>query len=164
MGGKKELVEEQRQDVSLGKIREDSLNSDVGDLGRPKYHISRNILHRHRRNAKESADPGNYRDQIEVPSKYWPFILRGAHDSVLYLYAVVRTTLKSMVAIFFLPTVEKDVARYVKTYEACQRVGKPNQVIPKVLLQPITAVGEPFSELYWILWVLCLSPNSPAVK
>ncbi|XP_068207596.1 uncharacterized protein [Palaemon carinicauda] len=45
------------------------------------------------------------------------------------------------------PGMKLSVKHFVIECEVCQVMGKPNQIIPKAPLNPIPAIGEPFSEL-----------------
>ena len=43
--------------------------------------------------------------------------------------------------------VKKDVVQFCRLCHVCQLVGKPNQAVPAVPLQPIPVYGEPFSHV-----------------
>ena len=48
---------------------------------------------------------------------------------------------------FFWPNLKDDIREFLKTCHTCQVAGKPNQVIPKAPLQPITVSHEPFEKI-----------------
>ncbi|XP_066958967.1 protein NYNRIN-like [Macrobrachium rosenbergii] len=59
----------------------------------------------------------------------------------------VGKTFKKLAENYWWPGMKSSVKKFVKSCEICQVMGKPNQPIPKAPLNPIPAIGEPFSEL-----------------
>ncbi|XP_068240271.1 uncharacterized protein [Palaemon carinicauda] len=55
-------------------------------------------------------------------------------------------TFHSLARYFWCPGMKVRVKQFIRECETCQVIGKPNQCIPKTLLHPILAIGEPFSE------------------
>ena len=111
-------------------------DSDVGlsDLTTPKYFKSNGVWYHRRRGANEQA-----LDQIVLPYAFREGVLSEAHYNLLSGHLGIRKTIDRVSKSFFWPS--------VKTCSVCQRTGKPNQVIPKAPLCPITALGEPYSEI-----------------
>ena len=144
---RKQLIEEQKNDSTLEYVRRECEEGDLNDLSKPKFHVNEGILYRRRRGITDNAIVGNFVDQIVIPIKFRDIVLREAHDNVLYGHLGIRKTLNRILMNFWWPSIKKDVTRFVKTCESCQRVGKPNQVIPKAPLQPIASLGEPFSSI-----------------
>ena len=73
--------------------------------------------------------------------------MEAAHENDWGGHLGIRKTMKIINKNFFWPSLRKDVAKFVKTCDVCQVVGKPNMKIPKAPLYPIPAVSEPFSQI-----------------
>lgn len=67
---------------------------------------------------------------------------------------LVKETYYCILCHFFWPGLNRDFARYCKSYRTCQVVEKPNQTIPPAPLYPIPVVCEPFE----YVWVDCVGP------
>ncbi|XP_068213397.1 uncharacterized protein [Palaemon carinicauda] len=91
---------------------------DINDLTRPRCGLINNILYRFSRPV--SDDPSHF--------GVWKF-------------------LDKLAQYCWWPGMKLSVKRFVKECEVCQVIGKPNQIIPEAPLNPIPAIGEPFSEL-----------------
>ena len=88
----------------------------------------------------------------------------------------VSKTYKRITNDFFWPNIKKDIHKFVTECHICQVVGKPNETIPKVPLNPIEVPNEPFSKIIidcvgplpktsrgnqYILTVLCPTTRYP---
>lgn len=111
-----------------------------------------------------------------MPKEYHPRVLSLAHNSNLAGHLGVRKTYQRVLRNFFWPGLKTDVARYCWSCHTCQVVGKPNQPVPPVPLQPIPVLGEPFdrvlldcvgplpktkSEHQYILTIMCAATRYP---
>ena len=85
--------------------------------------------------------------QIVVPNCYRQEILHMAHELPVAGHLGINKTQDRILQHFFWPGLRRDVAEFVKTCHTCQMVGKPNQKIKPAPLQPIPAIGEPFSKV-----------------
>ncbi|KAG1952330.1 gag-pol fusion protein [Pimephales promelas] len=70
-----------------------------------------------------------------------------AHDHVLSGHLGITKTYNRILKHFFWPGLKRDVVRFCRTCDTCQRMGKPNQVIPPAPLCPIPVMGEPFEHV-----------------
>ena len=59
----------------------------------------------------------------------------------------INKTYHKILTHFYWPGLKKDVVQFCRLCHVCQLVGKPNQLVPAVPLQPITVCGEPFSQV-----------------
>ena len=81
---------------------------------------------------------------IVVPRAYRPEILNLAPETQMSGHLGINKTYHKILNHFFWPGLKYDVSQHCKSCHTCQMVGKPNQIIPKVCLQPIPAFDEPF--------------------
>ena len=84
-------------------------------------------------------------NQIVVPLKYRKNII--SLDNVLSGHLGVNKTHNKILQHFYWPKMRVEVANFCMTCDVCQRVGKPNQVIPRAPLKPIPAFEEPLSKI-----------------
>ena len=88
----------------------------------------------------------------------------------------INKTYQRILENFYWPNSRKDVVEFCRSCHKCQVVGKPNQTLPKALLQPIPAFEEPFSRVIidcvgplpktksgnqYLLTVMCASTRFP---
>ena len=103
-------------------------------------------------------------------------IISLAHETTLAGHLGVTKTHDRIIQHFYWPKMKQDVSQFCKTCRTCQIVGKPNQVIPQVLLKPIPAFDEPFSRILidcvgplpktrsgneYLLTIMCMSTRFP---
>jgi len=68
--------------------------------------------------------------KVVVPPIYHPGILQLAHATPLAGHLGVNKTFKRILNHFYWPGIKKDVKRFCKTCDICQKVGKPfSQVV-----------------------------------
>ena len=116
--------------------------------------------------------------QIVVHSSYRPHILSLAHGNPMSGHLGFNKTYQKILEHFYWPNLRKDVVEFCRSCHTCQVVGKPNQILPKALLQPIPAFEEPFSRVIidcvgplpktksdnqYLLTVMCASTRFPEV-
>ena len=127
--------------------KEEEVTEEPNELAKPRTLWYNDILYRFSRTKKAPAIGGRVSKQIVVPEKYRNKLLSLAHDNHLAGHFGMHKTMKRIGQHFFWPRMKNDIRRYVQTCEVCQKVGKPNQVIPKAPLIPIPVVNEPFQEV-----------------
>lgn len=142
------LITRQVEDPSLTTVRRD-LVSEFDSEKEDHCFFSRNGVIM-RKWTPPLSSPSNFWEikyQIVIPTCYRKRMLFQAHDSPLSGHLGVTKTLSRIRNYFFWPGMRKDVEYYCKTCETCQRVGKPNQVIPIAPLIPIPVLDPPFTRI-----------------
>ena len=91
-----------------------------------------------------------------VPKIYRSEILSFAHENRISDHLGVNKSFWKILNHFYWPGLKTGVSNYCRPCHTYQVVGKPNQVIPKAGLQPISAFDEPFSRII----IDCVSPLS----
>jgi hypothetical protein len=114
--------------------------------------------------------------QIVVPVRYCRVVMSLAHDTPMAGHLGVNKTCAGILSHFYSPKLRKDVSEFCKSCHVCQMVGKPNQKIPSVPLQPIPAFEKPFSRVLvdfvgplpktrvgnqYLLTIMCTSTRFP---
>ena len=82
-----------------------------------------------------------------MPKPYQRHVVELAHDSPLSGHFGTRKTTLRILEHFYWPGILLYVKRFCRTCHTCQRIGKPNQPIPRAYLQPIPAFDEPFGKI-----------------
>ena len=87
-----------------------------------------------------------------------------ADDSEMTEHLGVKKASKMLLARFYRPNIRRDVAEDCRTYNICQVMGKPNQNVCVVLLQPV-----PVSEVSFCRVIIdCVGPlpivNTPTTR
>ncbi|XP_068238426.1 uncharacterized protein [Palaemon carinicauda] len=121
--------------------------SDVDDLTKPRFGIIEGLLYRFSRPATGEANNVVRIEQIVVPVQFRKSMLELAHTNFFSGHLGMLKTFHSLARYFWWPGIKICVKQFIRECETCQVMGKPNQCIPKALLHPIPAIGEPFSEL-----------------
>ena len=85
--------------------------------------------------------------QIVAPPKYQVDLLSLAHEAPLVGHSGIVKTRDRLLEHFYWPGIEKNIKKFCKSCETCQKVGKPNQTIPPAPLKPIPTTGEPFKHI-----------------
>ena len=85
--------------------------------------------------------------QIVVPKKYWPHILKVAHDHRLSGHLGISKTVSRIQKFFYWPSLATYVRQYIRNCHACQMSGKLRPHMKPAPLQPIPAACIPFSEI-----------------
>ena len=112
----------------------------------PSFYYDNGLLMRFYRPPKcSSLDSWSEKRQIVVPISVRNSILEVAHDGPGGHLGMYKTY--KILNHFFWPNLKNDVKEFLKTCHTCQVVGKPNQVILKAPLQPITVPHEPFEKI-----------------
>lgn len=133
------LILEQKNDPSLkdiqGSKREGTARKNIS------FQTRSGVLYRQYRDRK-----GKSFDQLVVPRKYRADLLHLAHDCSWSGHLGIKKTKARLTQEYYWPGCWKDVEGFVKTCDACQRVGKSTdrQKAPMTLVPVIT---EPFRRL-----------------
>ena len=145
---KSSLIAEQRNDPRLNKVRDLAIQeSEIDDVS-VCYYWKGDVLMRKWQAPDVSANERwSVVHQIVVPEVYKGEILRLSHDIPVAGHLGINKTLSRILRHFYWPGVRSDVALYCKSCHSCQKVGKPNQFIPKAPLIPVPAFEEPFSRV-----------------
>ena len=147
------LIQAQLDDENLTALHNQAMNINEVDKS-PCFYYDNGLLMRFYRPPKRSnLDSWSEKRQIVIPMSVRHSILQVAHDGPgghLGLYKTYHKILNH----FFWPNLRGDVKEFLKTCHTCQLAGKPNQIIPKAPLQPITVPHEPFDKLI----VDCVGP------
>ncbi|XP_069973541.1 uncharacterized protein [Penaeus vannamei] len=141
------LIEAQKSDESLRSLRNRAVSkSEVQSLPSGYYPNSGILMRKYRPPEVPATDSWHEVFQVVVPTCYRPKVISLAHD-LGGGHLGIKKTLDKVLRYFYWPGVTSDVTRYCRTCDICQRVGKPNQVIPPAPLKPIPAFEEPFSRV-----------------
>lgn len=149
------LIAEQARDPELISLNEDALKEDEAEDSAVCYYKRQGVLMRKWRPPDALVeDEWRVYHQIVVPQKYRQSVLSLAHDAPLAGHLGVNKTYEKLRQHFYWLKMKQDVVQYCRTCTVCQRVGKPNQTIPKAPLQPVPAFQEPFNKVI----VDCVGP------
>ncbi|XP_076843961.1 uncharacterized protein LOC143488888 [Brachyhypopomus gauderio] len=168
-----QLIEAQRTDKSLQACYDAVRVCSMSGRRGAQYFLEDGMLVR-----KWTAQGTAYEAivQIVVPLVFRRLVLQTAHDVPWSGHMGIRKTYHRVLQNFFWPGLKADVKEYCSSCETCQKVGKPNQVIPPVPLRPIPVVGEPFDTILmdcvgplpktkagnqYLLTIMCMSTRFP---
>jgi len=171
------LIQAQKSDGSLTQVRKEVL--DLEDLEEVPvgYYVDQGVLMRkYRPPFVPASEDWKTLHQVVLPAELRQPVMSLAHDHPMAGHLGVAKTVDRVTQHFYWPRVRKDVIRFCGTCHVCQKVGKPNQKIPKALLRPIPAFEEPFSRVIidcvgplprtkagneYLLTVMCASSRFP---
>lgn len=77
-----------------------------------------------------------------------------SHENVWSGHLSLTKTYSWVLRHFVWLGIKSDVAHFCRTCPTCQKVGKPNQLVPPASSHPIPAMGEPFEHVL----VDCVGP------
>ncbi|XP_066946149.1 uncharacterized protein [Macrobrachium rosenbergii] len=140
---KEELIKAQKQEFQDLHVE----SGEVDDLTVPKFKIINNILYRLSRPREAGNSAHEVLKQILVPYVHRIGLMSLAHDNGLAGHFGIHKTAGKLLKDYYWPKLKSDVKKFVNSCSICQKVGKPNQVIPKAPLCPIPVVSEPFKEI-----------------
>ena len=144
----RKLIQEQVNDPTLSDVREKALPPDEIAKVSVGYFLRDGVLMRKWRPPDIPAnEEWAVLNQIVVPKVYRDEILSMAHSLPLGGHLGVNKTVHRILKQFFWPGIRKDVSDFCRTCHTCQIVGKSQLDPPKAPLQPIPAIGEPFSRV-----------------
>ena len=84
--------------------------------------------------------------QVVVPKKLRPTVLKVAHDLAMAGHCGVRRTLERVLSFFYWPTVRTDVTKFCQSCDVCQRSVSKGR-IPCAPLQQMPVISEPFQRI-----------------
>ena len=142
------LIAEQQKDPDISCLFPRTVDESEVSSNPICYFVTNGVLMRKWRPPDISAeDEWAIKYQVVIPKAYRVEILSMAHETPLAGHLGVNKTYQKILNHFYWPNLKKDVAEFCRSCNTCQIVGKPNQSIPKVPLQPIPAFEEPFSRI-----------------
>jgi len=117
------LVNKQENDPVLQKLKEQAISEDKASKIPVCCYVMNNVLMRKWR-PREVSSSHEWRviHQVVVPPIYCPEILQLAHAIPLAGYLGVNKTCKRILNHFYWPGIRKDVKRFCKTCDSCQKV------------------------------------------
>ncbi|KAM7406893.1 hypothetical protein PAMA_002878 [Pampus argenteus] len=149
------LIIEQQRDPTLVSLFAAVGSDDKAGGGSPSYFLKDGVLMRRWVPPRiDSQDDWGIVNQVVVPQRFQPEVLKLAHDNLLAGHLGVNKTYDRVLRCFFWPGLKADVRNHCRTCHVCQLSGKPNQTIPPFPLYPIPVVGEPFEHVI----VDCVGP------
>ena len=145
---KNTLISAQEADLSLNIVRCKALSFEDSRNENNCYYERNNVLMRKWMPINlASSENWSVKTQIVLPTKYRNSVLRRAHDSPLGGHLGIAKTMDRICNYFYWPGLRKDVTHYCRTCQTCQKIGKPNLVIPPAPLNPIPVLDPPFSRI-----------------
>ncbi|XP_077559082.1 uncharacterized protein LOC144174320 [Haemaphysalis longicornis] len=133
------LIKEQREDPTLERLH---VTAKEGIARRNiTVHEKGGLLYRHYQDKK-----GKTLDQLVVPERYRADILSLCHGNGWSGHLRINKTKERLLMEYYWPGCFKDVERYVKSCDACQRVGKSGETW-KAPLKIVPLISEPFRRL-----------------
>ena len=137
---RQQLVEEQKKDPELAKLRETAMSPQEVEHVSSGYYIKDDTLFR-KWKPPDATNDEEWRivHQIVVPTRYRADIMNMAHDTPMSGLLGIHKTYHKIMSHFFWPRIKKDAIHYCLSCHTCQTVGKPNQKIPVAPLKPIPA-------------------------
>ena len=172
-----DLLGEQNSDPDVPCLFARSV--DEGDVSRdPVCFYTKNdvFMRRWRPSDVPAGNEWAVKHQIVVPNNYRPHILSLAHDTHMSGHLGINQTYQRILEHFSWPNLRKDIVEFCRSYHTCQKVGTPNQTLPKAPLQPIPAFEELLSRVIvgfvgplpkkksgnqYLLTVMCASTRFP---
>ena len=136
---REKLIDMQRKDTSLDKIRERINNNQANYRGHLFYFVN-DVLTRKFQNQKVICN------QIVVPKELRDTVLRAAHDSPLAGHMSVRKTYQRVAQNFFWPNIRKDIKSHINKCKLCI-TKNPMHGKHKAPIQPTDKVGRPFEKI-----------------
>ena len=171
------LIAQKKKDPEICNLFNKALSEDEIFTVPVRYYFRNGVLMCKWRPANVPADAGwTVKHQIVLPKSFRTQILPLAHENPLSGYLGVTKTYYKLLKHFFWPHVKKGVSKFCRSCHICQMVGKPNQKISRVPLQPISAFEEPFSRVLidcvgplpksksgnkYLLTIMCTSTRFP---
>ena len=174
---KGKLVKEQRSDKTLvNQFKLAGTENDLKDVPTGYYVKDDVLMRKWRPPVVPASEHWKVVHQVVIPEVYRKEIISVAHDNPMAGHLGVNKTCDRVTQHFYWPGVRKDVVEHCKTCDICQKVGKPNQVIPRYPLQPIPVMEEPFEKVIvdcvgplpktkngneYMLTIMCVSTRFP---
>ena len=149
------LVEQQRAYPELCQIKQQAMTeTEIGDVP-GGFYVKNHVLMRKWRNPRcPASDDWSIVHQVVLPHGYRSEVLHLAHEAPMAGHVGVRKTRSRIMAHFYWPRLQKDVAEFCRTCHVCQVVGKSQPAIKPAPLMPVPAFEEPFTRVL----VDCVGP------
>lgn len=133
------LIEQQQSDPSLTVLHDTA--KDGISRRNVSYQIKAGVLYRHYKDRK-----GRVLDQLVVPQKYRSDLLELSHGSSWSGHLGIKKTKDRLLQEYYWPGCFRDAENFVRSCDACQRVGKPHEK-NKAPLRLVPLITEPFRRL-----------------
>ncbi|XP_070174729.1 uncharacterized protein [Littorina saxatilis] len=131
----------QTKDESLKKCFEQvQEESQVTDQSKPYFIMKDGLLHR------AFCEKTEVVFQVVVPTSLREQVLHTAHDALMSGHFGTRRTLKRILTQFFWPGVRRDVGKYCRTCDVCQKTSSKGRV-PAAPLQKMPLIDVPFKKI-----------------
>lgn len=131
----------QENDKGLRELRS-SAEVEPYPVGRPYYYMSDGVLMHHMVDEKRNHEA----NQLVLPSTLRNRILYLAHDIPASGHLGITKTKARLWPHFYWPRMAKDVTRYCRSCDTCQRLGKGRKPPPAPLI-PLPIISQPFSRI-----------------
>ena len=136
---KEQLIKEQKEDKVLNNYIK-RIDSDQNRRQKHQFKLINGILVREMKSASETLT------QIMIPETLKQLVLKTTHSSPLAGHMGPRRTIQRITKHCFWPHIRKDVKKYIKSCEECQRL---NNIGPKhkAPLQKMDLASRPFEKI-----------------
>ncbi|CAG2237515.1 unnamed protein product [Mytilus edulis] len=143
---RRKFVEEQNKDPEVLRLSQRAQPQEEADKVAECYHNQDGILLRKwRPTGAILEEEWRVVYQVVVPKVYRQDIIGLAHDTPLAGHLGISKTYLKILQHFYLPRIRNDVAKYCKSCHKCHFVGKPNQKIPLLPIQPLKNLSAEYS-------------------
>ena len=140
------IIELQSEDTSLSYIKNQAQTGEVKILkdGSSIHYTSKDgLLYRV---FKKAGNIEHKYNQLVVPTKLRTEVLKIAHDGIMSGHLGIRKTTDRILNEFFWPCIKKDVQKYCKTCDICQKT-KPKGKVSQLPLGTMPIIDTPFSRI-----------------
>ena len=138
---RKHLIELQKADPSLSKLRQESATSQL-PTETSYYFLQDQLLMHHFRDKCTNLTA----DRIVVPSSLRLQVIQLGHDIPAAGHLGIRKTLSRLQPHFFWPRMLKDVTHFCKSCDTCQREGKGKRLPPAPLIS-VPVMSDPWTRI-----------------
>lgn len=132
-----EFISQQKNDKSLQSCFQKARSPQEGQIA---FEVRNDVLYRVRTTSRETSK------QVVLPMKYRKDALRLAHDVPMSGHMGVKRTKARVQTEFYWPGMYKDINRFVKTCDICQKTAHKGHT-HNVPFQPMTIVEKPFQKM-----------------
>ena len=143
---KDEILESQRKDITLHRIRElvESSEERKNRYGTSRFLYQDGLIFREFHSPK--LDYGDTYHQLVVPQKFRAYVMKLAHESVLGGHQGPKKTTDKVLSNFFWPGIHSDILRFCRSCDICQRTISKGRIF-KVPLGSMPIIDAPFQRI-----------------
>ena len=139
----KAVVDQQKTDPSLAKLREHAQRKHVHSLNSTSTEF---VWRNDRLYRKITYAKGAVKLQFVVPGAYRQQVFRLGHSSILGGHLGAAKTLERIQAVLFWPGMGEEIKRLARSCDICQRTTDRGRN-PNAPLQPLPVIEEPFARV-----------------